>query len=64
MKPHKITQEVLASTLKLPIRQVHELINGKRGITPTLAQALAGVFNTTDQFWLNLQKQHDDTISG
>lgn len=35
------------------------LINGKQGISVEMAWKLSKAFNTTPQFWLNLQNQYD-----
>jgi addiction module HigA family antidote len=38
---------------------VNTLINGKRGMTPETALLLARFFETTPEFWMNLQTKHD-----
>ena len=42
------------------IGEVHnEVVRERRGITTDTALRLAGFFNTTPQFWLNLQTSFD-----
>lgn len=57
--PLKITQTKLAKDLKIPHQRVNEIINGKRGVTPSTALRLAKYFNTSVDFWLNLQSHYD-----
>lgn len=57
--PMGITQKDLADSILVPYQRVNELINGKRGITPSTALRLARYFNTSPDFWLNLQLRWD-----
>jgi addiction module HigA family antidote len=52
---------VTETALKLGISRqtLSEIINGKSGITPTMALKLAKAFNTTPEFWLNMQQKYD-----
>jgi len=38
---------------------LNEIINGRRGITPSTALRLAEVFKVSPDFWLNLQLRFD-----
>ena len=49
----------LSIYLRLPASMVNEVIRERRGITPDTALRLARFFNTTPQFWLNLQTSFD-----
>jgi addiction module HigA family antidote len=55
----EITQRELANGIRVPYQRVNELINGKRGITPSTALRLAKFFGTTPGFWMNLQLRWD-----
>lgn len=57
--PMNITQRELANGIRVPYQRVNELINGKRGITPSTALRLAKYFGTTPGFWMNLQLRWD-----
>jgi addiction module HigA family antidote len=54
-----ITQRELADGIRVPYQRVNELINGKRGITPSTALRLAKYFGTTAGYWMNLQLRWD-----
>ena len=57
--PLRMTQSALAAKLDIPVQRVNTIINGKRGITPETAILLSRIFETTPEFWMNLQTQHD-----
>lgn len=59
LKPLGLTQVALAAHLGVPVQRINELVRGKRGITPDTAWLLAGAFETTPDFWINLQTAHD-----
>ena len=57
--PMEITQRELADSINVPYQRINELINGKRGVTPSTALRLAKYFGTTPGFWMNLQLRWD-----
>lgn len=57
--PMEITQRELANGIHVPYQRINELINGKRGITPSTALRLAKFFGTSAGFWMNLQLRWD-----
>ena len=57
--PMQISQRDLADAIHVSYQRVNELINKKRGITPSTALRLAKFFGTSADFWLNLQIRHD-----
>jgi antitoxin HigA-1 len=59
LAPLGITQVALAAHLGVPVQRVNELVRGKRGVTPETAWLLAQAFETTPEYWLNLQASHD-----
>lgn len=59
LAPREIAQTVLAAHLKVPVQRINELINGKRGITPETAWLLSKALDTSPEFWMSLQAQHD-----
>ena len=59
LMPLEVSQSALASHLKIPIQRINELVKGKRGVTTETAWLLASAFETTPDFWMNLQTQHD-----
>jgi addiction module HigA family antidote len=61
MKPLGRTMNRLALELRVPVRRIGEIIHGRRGVSPETALRLARYFNTSAQFWLNLQSACDLT---
>jgi addiction module HigA family antidote len=59
LQPMNITQETLATYLNISIKQINEIIQEKDKITPEIAWLLAQAFDTTPQFWMNLQTNYD-----
>ena len=57
--PLGLTQVELAKHLGVPVQRINELVRGKRGITPETAWFLAQAFDTTPEFWINLQSSYD-----
>ncbi|MEE4293623.1 MAG: HigA family addiction module antitoxin [Xanthomonadales bacterium] len=63
LNPLGLTQKGLANHLGVPIQRINELVRGKRGITPETAWLLAQAFETTPEFWMNLQNLFDLSVS-
>jgi addiction module HigA family antidote len=59
LKPREMTQSELSQKLEVPLQRVNSIVNGKRSITPETAILLARFFETTAEFWMNLQTQYD-----
>lgn len=59
LEPMQLTQRDVAEGIGVPYQRVNELVNGRRGVTPSTALRLAKFFNTTPEFWLNLQQRWD-----
>jgi len=59
LKPLEITQYKLAKEINVPAIRISEIIHGKRSITVDTALRLAKFFNTSAEFWVNLQSHYD-----
>jgi antitoxin HigA-1 len=59
LKPMGITQRELADAIGVPYQRVNEIVNGRRGITPSTALRLAQFFGMSSGFWLNGQMRWD-----
>ncbi|MDH5666835.1 MAG: HigA family addiction module antitoxin [Nitrospira sp.] len=61
MKPSDppINANILAKALDVPANRITTIIKGQRGITGDTAVRLAAFFNTTAEFWMNLQKTYE-----
>ena len=57
--PMGLTQKELASAIHVPYQRINEIINKKRGITPSTALRLSRFFGFSEDFWLNLQLRWD-----
>ncbi|MCF6255800.1 MAG: HigA family addiction module antitoxin [Gammaproteobacteria bacterium] len=57
--PMEISQRDLADAIHVPYQRVNELINQKRGVTPSTALRLAKFFGVSADYWLNLQVRCD-----
>lgn len=59
LNPMGLSQQDLADGIRVPYQRVNELVNGRRGITPSTALRLAKFFGTTPDLWMNLQLRWD-----
>ena len=57
--PMGLSQRDLAEGIRVPYQRIKELVNGRRGITPSTALRLAKLFGTTPDLWMNLQLRWD-----
>ena len=55
LKPMGLTQRELADAIHVPYQRVNELVNGRRGMTPSTALRLAKLFGVSADFWMKLQ---------
>ena len=59
LKPMGLSQRKLAEGIHVPYQRVNEIINGRRGITPSTALRLAKFLDVSPDFWMNLQLRWD-----
>ncbi len=59
LTPMGLTQRQLSRAIHVPYQRINEIINGRRGITPSTALRLARYFGTSADLWLNLQLRWD-----
>jgi len=59
LEPCRISQYRLAKDTAVPPRRINEIVNGARSISADTALRLSLYFDTTPQFWLNLQSHYD-----
>ena len=57
--PLGISQYRLAKEIGVPAPRINEIVHGRRGITADTALRLARYFDTSEQFWMNLQTHYD-----
>lgn len=61
MKPSvpPINANTLAKAIEVPANRITAIIKGQRSVTADTAVRLATFFNTTAEFWMNLQKTYE-----
>jgi len=59
LQPMGLTQRELAKAIHVPYQRINELVNGRRGITPSTALRLAKYFGMSADFWMHLQLRWD-----
>jgi antitoxin HigA-1 len=57
--PMELTQRELAAAIHVPYQRINDLVNGRRGITPSTALRLAKYFGMSADFWMNVQLRWD-----
>ncbi len=62
LEPMGISQRTVASHIGIPVQRINEIIRGKRGVPPDTAWLPSEAFNTSPEFWLNLQTTHELSI--
>jgi addiction module HigA family antidote len=59
LEPMHLSQQDLARRIGVPYQRINELVNQRRGVTPSTALRLAQFFGNSPAFWLNLQLRWD-----
>ncbi|MGH7932874.1 MAG: HigA family addiction module antitoxin [Candidatus Binataceae bacterium] len=59
IKPLGMNMNRLATELHVPANRITQIVSGERCITAETALRLARYFDTTPEFWMNLQARHD-----
>jgi len=57
--PIGVTQRNLANAIHVPYQRINEIVNKRRGITPSTALRLAKFFDMSEDFWMSLQLRWD-----
>ena len=59
LKPLDITHQQLGDVMGLSRKVIGQIVNNSRRISVTEASELAALFETDDDFWINVQVAHD-----
>jgi antitoxin HigA-1 len=59
MQPLGLSANALAKALSLTAARVNDIARGRRAITADTALRLARYFDTSAEFWMNLQKRYE-----
>lgn len=54
-----MSASALARVLRVPAPRINDIVRERRGISADTALRLARYFDTTPQFWLNLQSAYE-----
>ena len=57
--PLEMSANALAMALHVPAPRINDIVLERRAVTPDTALRLSRYFDTTAQFWLNLQSSYD-----
>jgi addiction module HigA family antidote len=57
--PLGVTPDRLAKAIDVPAKEIREIVRERRSVTADIALRLAKHFETTPEFWLNLQMAYD-----
>ena len=63
LKPLGMSINALAIALRVPATRIGTIVRGERAATADTALRLARFFDTSPEFWMNLQAMHDLTKS-
>jgi addiction module HigA family antidote len=59
LEPLELTVTEAARALGVTRKTLSALLNERSGVSPAMAYRLARGFDTSPDFWINLQTQHD-----
>lgn len=59
LKPLGMTANALTKALGVPANRISAIVKGERGITGDTAVRLGTFFDTTSEFWMNLQTNYE-----
>ena len=59
LRPMGLTQRQVAEAIHVPYQRINEIINGRRGMTPSTALRLERFLGMSAGFWMDLQLRWD-----
>jgi addiction module HigA family antidote len=59
LRPLHLSAHALAMALHVPAPRIHDIVRGRRAISPETALRLARFLGTTPEFWASLQTAYD-----
>jgi len=59
LKPLGLSQQQVAKAIHVPYQRINEIVNGRRGMTPSTALRLEKFLGMSSSFWMNLQLRWD-----
>jgi antitoxin HigA-1 len=61
LTPLGLSVNALAMDLRVPANRIGAIVKGARAVTADTAMRLGRYFDTSPEFWINLQTMHDLT---
>lgn len=59
LKPMELSQNKVALSIGVHPRRINQIVRGNRSITADTALRLAKFFDTSPEFWINIQSRYD-----
>jgi len=59
LRPMGLTQRQLAGAIHVPYQRINEIVNRRRGMTPSTALRLEKFLGMSSGFWMDLQLRWD-----
>ena len=59
LEPMGLSQRDVSDAIDVPYQRVNEIVNRRRGVSPSTALRLSRLLGTSPDFWLNLQLRWD-----
>ena len=59
LEPFGLSASALARHIEVPTNRVTEILNAERSVSADTAMRLSRAFNTTPEFWMNLQALYE-----
>ena len=59
LTPMGLSQRELAQEIHVPYQRINEIVNKRRGMTPSTALRLGKFFRVSEEFWMTLQLRWD-----
>ena len=59
MKEMGLNQTALAKKCQCAARKINEIVNGKRGISPSFAIVLESTIGASAEMWVRMQAEYD-----
>ncbi len=63
LEARNLSANALARALRVPPNRITEILNQDRGISPDTALRFSRYFETSAEFWMNLQTAHDLSVT-
>jgi addiction module HigA family antidote len=63
IKPLGLSINGLALELHVPVTRISEIVNERRGVSADTALRFARYFGMSAEFWMNLQKNYELTVT-